>query len=105
MASDATNNSKSEKFMNKEERRKCWGARDQYWACLDANGTPNPHEPIPQPCLAARDLYAAECPMTWVKHFDRKYYFEKYKVKLKTQGFMEEQDEKFINKQKSSQQW
>jgi len=102
MASEEPKKS-GEKFMNKSERQKCWGARDKYWACLDACETPVTKDVVPEQCLALRQVYEAECPPTWVTHFDRKYQFEKFKVKLKTEGFQEAKDKEFMEKDKSAQ--
>jgi len=94
----------SEKFMNKSERQKCWGARDKYWACLDAVGAQvEKDHVVPEQCLAQRQVYQTECPPTWVKHFDRKYHFEKVKEKLMTDGFSEAKDKEFMEKDKLSQ--
>jgi len=104
MASDLGPNlkgKKDEKFMNKSARHQCWGARDKYWACLDKVDGPTKVGVVPEQCAAIRQLYETECPPTWVKFNDRKYYYEKYKIKLKTEGFQEFQDKEFMDKDKS----
>ncbi|TMW48408.1 hypothetical protein DOY81_006498 [Sarcophaga bullata] len=76
-------------FLNKEERAKCWGHRDEYWKCLNEHA---PHhsstsgEKIPDACKKYRKLFETNCPATWVKHFDRKRTFEQFKEKLQ-QGY------------------
>lgn len=74
-------------FLNKEERTICWTARDKYWDCLDS------HEGNPDLCLETRKLYEKTCPGQWVKHFDRRYQFLKFKQKIETDGY-EKFDEK-----------
>ena len=47
-------------FPNKAARQACWDARDQFWACLDANA-----ESAAQ-CSHLRELYEKGCPSQWV---------------------------------------
>ncbi|XP_017300119.1 cytochrome c oxidase assembly factor 6 homolog isoform X2 [Diaphorina citri] len=75
-------------FLPKEERTKCWSARDKYWECLDS------HEGNADSCKEFRTSYEQFCPGQWVKHFDRRYHFLKFKNKIETEGF-----EKFDSKQ------
>ncbi|KAF0296394.1 Cytochrome c oxidase assembly factor 6 [Amphibalanus amphitrite] len=92
-------------FPNKAARQACWDARDQFWACLDANAE------NAAPCSHLRELYEKGCPSQWVsvgraapangslypilfippfsvlvKHFDRKRSYEKFKDKIQNQG-------------------
>jgi len=97
--SDASATKKEEKFLNKTERKKCWSSRDEYWACLDKCVT----ESDTAGCQKAREAYTADCPPTWVNHFDRKYRYEKFKVLLKSEGFQEAADEEFMKKKKNQQ--
>ncbi|KAG8224267.1 hypothetical protein J437_LFUL001647 [Ladona fulva] len=48
-------------FPTKDERKKCWDARDRYWECLD--GTAEEKEK----CLELRKTYEKSCPSQWVK--------------------------------------
>ena len=73
---------KKEKFMKKAERQACWGARDEFWNCLDKIGGDSTNA-----CQKFRDKYEEMCPPTWVVHFDRKYQYEKFKSRLKTEGY------------------
>jgi len=85
-----------EKFLNRAERKKCWASRDAFWACLDkCSADP---ESNPAQCRKEREAYTADCPTTWVTHFDRKYKYEKFKVMLKKDGFQEAADEAYTNK-------
>jgi cytochrome c oxidase assembly factor 6 len=67
-------------FPTKAERAKCWAARDEYWACLDKEG-------VDGPCEQLRSLFQESCPTQWVKHFDRRYKYLKFKEKMVTEGF------------------
>ncbi|KAF0312924.1 Cytochrome c oxidase assembly factor 6 [Amphibalanus amphitrite] len=67
-------------FPNKAARQACWDARDQFWACLDANAE------NAAPCSHLRELYEKGCPSQWVKHFNRKRSYEKFKDKIQNQG-------------------
>jgi len=67
-------------FPNKEERQKCWDSRDRYWECLDQSGDQN------DKCLQLRALYEAACPSQWVKHFDRKRNYLKFKERIQNEG-------------------
>lgn len=68
-------------FPNKEERAKCWGARDKYWECLDSNKSDDTQ------CKEFRKLYEISCSAQWVKHFDRKRNYLMYKEKIEKDGY------------------
>ena len=51
---------KGEKFLNKEDRQKCWTARDNLWKCYDRDGKES------EVCQELRKLYTEFCPPTWV---------------------------------------
>lgn len=74
-------------FPNKEHRTACYNARDAYWACLDTN------EDKVEACVALRKVFVANCASTWVKHFDRKREYEKFKDEVLNQGFQPEKGE------------
>jgi len=65
------------KFMSKEKRAKCWLARDQYFACLDAN------EGSAEACTALQEGFSSSCAQTWVKHFLKMRRQEQFKHNLK----------------------
>ncbi|XP_071441268.1 cytochrome c oxidase assembly factor 6 homolog isoform X2 [Hetaerina americana] len=67
-------------FPTKDERKKCWDARDKYWSCLD--GTSEEKEL----CLQLRKLYENSCPAQWVKHFDRKRTYLQFKERIEKDG-------------------
>ncbi|KXJ17745.1 Cytochrome c oxidase assembly factor 6-like [Exaiptasia diaphana] len=64
-----------------EERKKCYEARDKFFACLEVN------EGDESACAKHKELYHASCPMAWVKYFARKKVYDEYKKKLNTEGF------------------
>nr|CAD7395986.1 unnamed protein product [Timema poppensis] len=68
-------------FPNKAERQKCWDSRDRYWECLDINKDENEH------CLKLRQLYESSCSSQWVKHFDRKRNYLKFKDRIEKEGY------------------
>ncbi|XP_037081987.1 cytochrome c oxidase assembly factor 6 homolog [Pollicipes pollicipes] len=67
-------------FPDKAARQVCWDARDQFWACLDTHGEDA------TPCKHLRQLYEKGCPSSWVKHFDRKRSYLKFKDKIQNEG-------------------
>lgn len=72
-------------FPNKEERTKCWNARDEYWKCLDKAGVV---EAVKDgPCAEFRHLYENACAAQWVKHFDRKRSYLKFKERIEKEGY------------------
>lgn len=63
---------------NREERKKCWAARDAYFDCLTKNSIIKPGEeskgPDGQPlkdggslCKVERDIYGKDCGKSWVR--------------------------------------
>ncbi|XP_065257447.1 cytochrome c oxidase assembly factor 6 homolog isoform X2 [Emys orbicularis] len=59
-----------------EERKACWGARDEYWTCLDENMEDASR------CQKLRCSFESRCPQQWVKYFDKRRDFLKYKEQL-----------------------
>ena len=51
---------KGEKFLNKNDRQKCWTARDNYWNCMTKNNEEA------EKCQELRNLFTGLCPPTWV---------------------------------------
>ena len=47
-----------------QSRKKCWLARDAYFACAAQHSD--------RSCWRARRAYTAACPASWVAHFDKK---------------------------------
>ncbi|KAJ6218487.1 hypothetical protein RDWZM_009644 [Blomia tropicalis] len=68
-------------FPKKEQRTKCYSARDEYWNCLDQNQDKNEKE-ADQVCSKFRNLFEQQCPAQWVSHFSRKYKYLKFKEKM-----------------------
>ncbi|XP_012593701.1 cytochrome c oxidase assembly factor 6 homolog isoform X1 [Microcebus murinus] len=56
-----------------KERQACWGARDEYWKCLDEN-TDDASQ-----CKKLRSSFESSCPQQWVKYFDKRRDFLKFK--------------------------
>ncbi|KAG8438585.1 hypothetical protein GDO86_004955 [Hymenochirus boettgeri] len=61
---------------NAKERQACWDARDGYWRCLDSN------DDNVSKCQELRQRFESSCPQQWLKHFDKKRDFLKFKEKL-----------------------
>ena len=87
---------KKEKFLKKAERTVCYGARDQLWACLDKEGGDQ------QVCAQFKQMFTKSCPPSWVTHFTRKYDYEKFKDRLKKEGY-QKVDSDNIKKTESEQ--
>ncbi|MBN3306354.1 cytochrome c oxidase assembly factor 6 homolog [Amia ocellicauda] len=66
---------------NAEERRVCWRARDELWRCLDENEDKGTH------CEKLRKQFESSCPAQWVKYFNKRRDFLKYKERIQTEGF------------------
>jgi len=71
---------KGKPFLNREARGLCWGARDAFFACVDSNG------PDATPCAALLAEYNTHCPTQWVRHFNKKREYERYKERI-AKGF------------------
>lgn len=72
-------------FPSREERKKCWDARDRYWECLDSLVKSNSKDTTK--CKELRKLYENGCTSQWVKHFDRKREYLKFKEKIEKDGY------------------
>lgn len=70
-------------FPTKEERAKCWGARDKYWECLDKIGSDGKEST----CVEFRKMFESSCTAQWVKHFDRKRNYLIFKDKIENDGY------------------
>ncbi|KAJ3657779.1 hypothetical protein Zmor_009561 [Zophobas morio] len=71
-------------FPTKEERHLCWGARDQYWECLEKNGIKdNDNGGL---CKELRKVFEKSCSAQWVKHFDRRRSYLQYKERIEKHG-------------------
>ncbi|XP_051153187.1 cytochrome c oxidase assembly factor 6 homolog [Leptopilina boulardi] len=67
-------------FLDKEKREICWNNRDVYWNCLDKN------EDSESLCAQFRKHYEKTCPIQWVKHFDRRREYNKFKEEMEKTG-------------------
>ncbi|XP_066584527.1 cytochrome c oxidase assembly factor 6 homolog [Prorops nasuta] len=72
-------------FINKEARLKCWNYRDEYWKCLDQGKTDSD-------CKEFRNQYEKFCPGQWVKHFDRKRDYLKFKEQIEAGKYENEKN-------------
>lgn len=79
-------------FPNREERTKCYDARDEYWKCLDKAGVRDAVKD--GPCLELRQMYEKVCTGQWVKHFDRKRSYLKFKERIEKEGYEPLEDKK-----------
>ncbi|KAL6439384.1 hypothetical protein ACFW04_003911 [Cataglyphis niger] len=71
-------------FPNKEDRLNCWSRRDEYWQCLDESKSQ-------VECIELRKQYEKFCPSQWVKHFDRKRDYLKFKEQIEKGGYVPEE--------------
>lgn len=49
-------------FPTKNERQKCWDAKDKYWECLEG------HSETHEACVKLRAIYESSCPAQWVSN-------------------------------------
>ncbi|XP_060530950.1 cytochrome c oxidase assembly factor 6 homolog [Cylas formicarius] len=68
-------------YPTREERAKCWDARDKYWECLNKNEGKD--ESL---CKDFRRVFESSCSAQWVKHFDRKRTYLIYKERIEKHG-------------------
>lgn len=66
---------------NKAERQKCWQARDAFWKCLDESADDRTK------CKNQRNVFEENCSKQWVKYFDRRRDYLKFKEKMEKEGF------------------
>ncbi|XP_060686788.1 cytochrome c oxidase assembly factor 6 homolog [Hemiscyllium ocellatum] len=69
-----------------DERKACWGARDRYWQCLDES------DKDPSECQKLRTIFEGSCPQQWIKYFDKRRDYLKYKEKLQSGGFQQQEN-------------
>ncbi|XP_052057520.1 cytochrome c oxidase assembly factor 6 homolog [Mytilus californianus] len=68
----------------KADREKCWGARDNYWNCLSRHEEKLGKEKATEKCAELRKPYESFCSKTWVKHFDRRREYLKFRAKVES---------------------
>lgn len=49
-------------FPTKNDRQKCWDAKDRYWECLES------HKESIEACNKLRAIYESSCPAQWVSY-------------------------------------
>jgi len=89
-------------FPSKSDREKCWNSRDALWECLDKaaasvggggsskgrNGDAEiDAQHMATVCSQFRVAYESSCPKQWIKHFDRKRAYLKFKDKIQKDGY------------------
>ena len=84
----------SRSFPNREEREKCWNARDDYWECLDKHGMDTKSSEV---CQELRKTFENSCSHAWVKYFDRRKDYLRHKDALE-RGVYDGSPESFQNK-------
>jgi len=70
-------------FPNKEQRTRCYVARDEYYTCMDQHQGKD-EETVNKLCSKQKTHFETECPTQWVSHFVRKYKFLKFKEKMES---------------------
>ncbi|XP_008052689.1 cytochrome c oxidase assembly factor 6 homolog [Carlito syrichta] len=64
-----------------KERLACWEARDEYWKCLDENADDASR------CKKIRSSFEASCPQLWIKYFDKRRDYLKFKEQFEAGQF------------------
>nr|XP_044986553.1 cytochrome c oxidase assembly factor 6 homolog [Jaculus jaculus] len=64
-----------------KERWVCWGAFDLYWQCLDE------HVEDTGWCGQLRSLFEVSCPQQWIKYFDKRRDYLKFKERFEAGQF------------------
>ncbi|KAF8340491.1 uncharacterized protein EI90DRAFT_3117026 [Cantharellus anzutake] len=58
---------------SREERQKCWDARDAYFACLDGLGIVTPGEEVSRKmCKVEKKAFEKSCAKSWIEHFNKR---------------------------------
>ncbi|XP_066091446.1 cytochrome c oxidase assembly factor 6 homolog [Saccopteryx bilineata] len=63
------------------ERRACWASRDRYWRCLEERAEDAAR------CAELRRSFEASCPQQWIKYFDKRRDYLKFKEKFEAGKF------------------
>ncbi|XP_056417117.1 cytochrome c oxidase assembly factor 6 homolog [Hyla sarda] len=64
-----------------QERKACWDSRDTYWQCLEDN------KEEAAKCQRARQSFESLCPRQWIKYFDKRRDYLKFKEQMENRGF------------------
>ncbi|KIM37347.1 hypothetical protein M413DRAFT_448628 [Hebeloma cylindrosporum] len=62
---------KEEGAPNRQDRQKCWEARDAYFACLDDAGVVKAGEEG-KACSKEKRLYEDNCARSWIDYFNQR---------------------------------
>ncbi|KZT57945.1 hypothetical protein CALCODRAFT_422178, partial [Calocera cornea HHB12733] len=56
----------------RDDRKRCWDARDAYFLCLDASNFLAPGSETGVTCKKERKTYDGSCAKSWVEYFDKR---------------------------------
>lgn len=78
---------KKPELPKREQRKKCWQARDNFFACLDEQNIVNPLDPakaadVKKYCGKQDVEFGKECIASWVKYFKEKRPFDIKKERM-----------------------
>ncbi|KAJ1984086.1 hypothetical protein H4R34_000891 [Dimargaris verticillata] len=70
------------KALNRAERKVCWKARDDLFACLDTQQKPTDDlHHVPAGCAQVYKVYESQCPPAWTDYFIKRRALEIKKAK------------------------
>ncbi|KAJ3753142.1 cytochrome oxidase c subunit VIb-domain-containing protein [Lentinula raphanica] len=59
--------------LTREDRKKCWEARDSYFSCLDNAGVLKPgDETKAGACSSENKAYEQNCAKSWIEYFNQR---------------------------------
>ncbi|KAH7871289.1 cytochrome oxidase c subunit VIb-domain-containing protein [Lentinula edodes] len=68
-----TSSKKDTSPSTREDRSKCWEARDKYFACLDRVGVLKPGDEKKDGACASEDkAYEQNCAKSWIEYFNQR---------------------------------
>ncbi|KAF9062939.1 cytochrome oxidase c subunit VIb-domain-containing protein [Rhodocollybia butyracea] len=64
---------KASNTSTREDRQRCWDARDQYFACLDRAAVVKPGDEKPsRACGSEGKSYEESCAKSWIEYFNQR---------------------------------
>ncbi|CED82650.1 Cytochrome c oxidase, subunit VIb/COX12 [Phaffia rhodozyma] len=63
--------SETPSFPNREARKLCWAARDEYYSCLDSKGAVAPGSEG-KACGKEKDAFEGSCVRSWIDYFNKR---------------------------------
>lgn len=76
--------SQGKPFKNREERQKCYSARDLYFDCVESQ--PAEQADPKQTCKQLYSQFESLCGIKWTEHFVRRRDYLKFKEKIEKDG-------------------